>query len=253
MVKIVTYPFPCVDGLAPGVENLSTAGDDAWRIDAAALDEALLRPAQEALLRDRSLSLDAVVTDFQFFWNSGIAAELGLPCVVFSVIGPFSVLVMCLLSGGAVVGDGGGSDSSHDVAVPGLPGPEIRIPVGELPEFLRRPTKAKGAAYDRCNAARATCLGVAVNTFADLEQEYRETYVRVGSLKRCYFVGPVSLPLPAAAAAGTSESPPCIRWLDSQPSCSVVYVCFGTYAAISGDQLRELALGLEAVPVGGEG
>jgi hypothetical protein len=136
MVKIVTYPFSCVDGLAPGVENLSTAGDDAWRIDAAALDEALLRPAQEALLRDRSLSLDAVVTDFQFFWNSGIAAELGLglPCVVFSVIGPFSVLVMGLLSGGAVVGDGGGSDS-HDVAVPGLPGPEIRIPVGELPEF----------------------------------------------------------------------------------------------------------------------
>jgi hypothetical protein len=121
-VKIVTYPFPCVDGLAPGVENLSTAGDDAWRIDAAAIDEALSRPAQEALLREQVP--DAVVTDYHFFWNSGIAAELGLPCVVFAVIGPFSGLVMQLLSG-AVVSDGG--SEFHDVAVPGLPGPEIRI------------------------------------------------------------------------------------------------------------------------------
>ncbi|PWZ08562.1 Scopoletin glucosyltransferase [Zea mays] len=234
-VRIVTYPFPRVDGLAPGVENLSTAGDDAWRIDAAAIDEALSRPAQEALLRERSP--DAVVSDYHFFWTSSIAAELGLPCVVFSVIAPFSGLVMRILAGAVVSG-------SRDVAVPGLPGPEIRIPVSELPEFLRRPAKDQGT-FSPCNAAQARCLGVAYNTFAGMEQEYREANVRAKSLKRCYFVGPVSLPLPPAAA-GTSESPPCIRWLDSRPSCSVVYVCFGTYAAISEDQLRELALGLEA-------
>ena len=240
VVKIVTYPFPCVDGLAPGVENLSTAGDDAWRIDAAAIDESLSRPAQEALLREQVP--DAVVTDFHFFWNSSIAAELGLPSVVFNVIGPFAGLVMKLLSG-AVVSGGGTDSESHEVAVPGLPGPEIRIPVSELPEFLRCPANVQGT-FNPCIAAMARCLGVAFNTFADLEQEYGEARVRVGSLKRGYFVGPVSLPLPPAAAS-ISESP-CIRWLDSKPSCSVVYVCFGTYAAISGDQLRELALGLEA-------
>ncbi|CAN6311788.1 unnamed protein product, partial [Urochloa humidicola] len=36
-----------VPGLPPGVDNLSAAGDDGWRIDAAAVDEALTRPAQE--------------------------------------------------------------------------------------------------------------------------------------------------------------------------------------------------------------
>uniref|UniRef100_A0A0A8YCH7 Uncharacterized protein n=1 Tax=Arundo donax TaxID=35708 RepID=A0A0A8YCH7_ARUDO len=41
LVRIVTYPFPSVDGLPPGVENLSAPGEDAWRIDAAAMDEAL--------------------------------------------------------------------------------------------------------------------------------------------------------------------------------------------------------------------
>ncbi|RCV19232.1 LOW QUALITY PROTEIN: hypothetical protein SETIT_3G367800v2 [Setaria italica] len=67
-------------------------------------------------------------------------------------------------------------------------------------------------------------------------------FVRVASLKRGYFVGPVSLPLPLPAAAGTDESP----WLGSKLSCSVVYVCFGTFAVISEDQISELALGLEA-------
>ncbi|PUZ65337.1 hypothetical protein GQ55_3G215300 [Panicum hallii var. hallii] len=237
LVGIATYPFPRVDGLAPGVENLSAAGDDAWRIDDAAVDEALTRPAQEALLRERSP--DAVVTDYHFYWNSGIAAELGMPCVAFAVIGPFSLLVMRLLDG--AVGDGG--SESQVVVVPGLPGPEIQIHVTELPEFLRLPLKPD----ERFNLGRAglsRCLGVALNTYLDLEHPYCEMFVRVASLKRGYFVGPVSLPLPPAAA-GTSESP-CIRWLGSKPSCSVVYVCFGTYAAISADQLRELALGLEA-------
>ncbi|PAN18799.2 hypothetical protein PAHAL_3G225700 [Panicum hallii] len=247
LVGIATYPFPRVDGLAPGVENLSAAGDDAWRIDDAAVDEALTRPAQEALLRERRP--DAVVTDYHFYWNSGIAAELGMPCVAFAVIGPFSLLVMRLLDG--AVGDGG--SESQVVVVPGLPGPEIQIHVTELPEFLRLPLKPD----ERLNlgwAGLSRCLGVALNTYLDLEHPYCEMFVRVASLKRGYFVGPVSLPLPPAAA-GTSESP-CIRWLGSKPSCSVVYVCFGTYAAISADQLDQEAGARagsvrEAVPVGG--
>jgi hypothetical protein len=115
--------------------------------------------------------------------------------------------------------------------------------VTELPEFLRRPPET----YDKPNlgwAALSRCLGVAMNTYQGLEQQYCEMFVRVASLKRGYFVGPGPLPLPPAAA-GTDESP-CIRWLGSKPSCSVVYVCFGTYAAVSADQLQELALGLEA-------
>jgi len=46
---IATYPFPRVDGHAPGVENLSAAGDDSCCIADAAVNEALTQPAQEAL------------------------------------------------------------------------------------------------------------------------------------------------------------------------------------------------------------
>ncbi|RLN17327.1 UDP-glycosyltransferase 73E1-like [Panicum miliaceum] len=50
-VRIATYPFPVVDGLPPGVENLSTVkAADAWRIDAVAFDEARAgEPHQGAL------------------------------------------------------------------------------------------------------------------------------------------------------------------------------------------------------------
>uniref|UniRef100_K3ZE39 Glycosyltransferase n=1 Tax=Setaria italica TaxID=4555 RepID=K3ZE39_SETIT len=214
LVKIATYPFPRVDGLAPGVENLSAAGDDGWRIDAAAIDEALIRPAQEALVREQSP--DAISTDVHFVWNNAVAAELGVPCVTFSVIGIFSTLAMHHLT--------------------------IRIPVSELPEFLRQQQELGGLKQSLVAIGR--CFGVAMNTFQDLERPYCDTCLRSGFLKRTYFVVPLSLLLPPAGA-GTGDSPR-VRWLGTKPSCSVVYVCFGTFAVISEDQLPEMALGLEA-------
>ena len=154
-VKIATYPFPRVDGLAPGVENLSAAGDDGWRIDAVAVDEALTRPAQVALIREQSP--DAVITDVHFVtWNNAEAAELGVPCVTFNVVGIFSTLVMYHLGrDAAVVRDG------QEVTVPGLPGPDIRIPVSELPEFLRCRQEHDG--IRQCHVAMGRCFGVALN------------------------------------------------------------------------------------------
>uniref|UniRef100_A0ACD5T8W4 Uncharacterized protein n=1 Tax=Avena sativa TaxID=4498 RepID=A0ACD5T8W4_AVESA len=223
-VKIATYLFPDVDGLPPGLENLTAAGGDAWRID-----ESLTRPMQEALIRE--LSPDAIVTDIHFFWNSIVAAELGVSCVTFNVVGPFSMLAMRHL-GGTIDGD--------EVIIPGFPEPEIRIPRTELPEFMNHPQTQDQ--YIPCWTA--PCFGLVFNTFFDMEQQYCEMYARYGYAKRAYFVGPVSLPLPPAGATAGASS--CISWLGSMPRCSVVYVCFGTYASISDDQLRELALGLEA-------
>jgi len=54
-VDVATYAFPAVDGLPPGVENMSTVkAEDAWRITAAAINEAVMRPAQEGLIKATS-------------------------------------------------------------------------------------------------------------------------------------------------------------------------------------------------------
>jgi hypothetical protein len=91
-VEVATYAFPEVDGLPPGVENMSTVkAADSWRLEVASTDEALMRPAQESLIRESSP--DAIISDLHFFrWNSGIAAELGIPCVLFNVVGIFTTL-----------------------------------------------------------------------------------------------------------------------------------------------------------------
>ncbi|KAF7074672.1 hypothetical protein CFC21_079508 [Triticum aestivum] len=243
-VKIATYPFPAVDGLPRGVENLGKAAPaDSWRIDAAAVSDALMRPAQEALVREQSP--DALVTDLHFVWNVGVAEELGVPCVRFSVIGAFSSLAMRHLE--LLASDVAGGDPDPDVVavVPRFPGPPVRMPRTELPEFLRRKAEVDCSTTNPFYAAQADCFGLAVNTFSDLEQHYCEMNTRQGYVKRAYFLGPVS-PRPSPAAVGAGGGGGCTDWLDSKPDRSVVYVCFGSLAPVSDAQLRELALGLEA-------
>uniref|UniRef100_A0A0D9WI99 Glycosyltransferase n=1 Tax=Leersia perrieri TaxID=77586 RepID=A0A0D9WI99_9ORYZ len=193
-VSIATYPFPEAAGLAQGVENLSTAGVDGWRIDAAATNETLTRPAQEALIRDQSP--DALITD--------------------------------------------------EIIVAGFPGSELRIPKSELPDYMitRQRNDPDGFNPDKIPEGQKRCHGVVVNTFLGLEKTYYDKFVHDGFAKRAYLVGPLCLPQTQVEAC--TDKPPCISWLDSKPSRSVVYICFGTFAPVSEKQLDELALGLEA-------
>ncbi|KAK3138365.1 hypothetical protein QOZ80_5AG0367830 [Eleusine coracana subsp. coracana] len=241
-VHVATYAFPAAAGLPPGVENLSTVtAADAWRIDASATDEALMRPGQERLVR--ALSPDAVVTDAHFFWNVDVAASLGAPCVTFHVIGTFATQAMFKLLLGGVHGV-----TDDAVTVPGFPGPEIRVPVTELPEFMRTERTFDRVTGERMRLATKRCLGLAVNTFADLERGYCEMYARNDDFaKRAYFLGPLALPLASSAGESTkNDDSGCIRWLDTNPGQSVVYLCFGSLTHVSEAQLSELALGLEA-------
>uniref|UniRef100_A0A0E0PPJ9 Glycosyltransferase n=1 Tax=Oryza rufipogon TaxID=4529 RepID=A0A0E0PPJ9_ORYRU len=227
VVSIATYPFPEVAGLPRGVENLSTAGADGWRIDVAATNEALTRPAQEALISGQSP--DALITDAHFFWNAGLAEELGVPCVSFSVIGLFSGLAMRFVTAAAANDD---SDSA-ELTLAGFPGAELRFPKSELPDFLIRQGNLDGIDPNKIPQGQRMCHGLAVNAFLGMEQPYRERFLRDGLAKRVYLVGPLSLPQPPAEANAGEAS--CIGWLDSKPSRSVLY-----------EQLHELALGLEA-------
>ncbi|KAF0927074.1 hypothetical protein E2562_029833 [Oryza meyeriana var. granulata] len=237
VVSIATYPFPDVAGLPPGAENLSAAGAEGWRIGATAVNEALTRPAQEALIREQSP--DALITDVHFSWNASIADELCVPCISFNVITLFSGLAMHFLPPAIT-----NNSDSEEATVAGFPGPELRIPRSELPDFLTGRRNLDEIGLGKVVQLWKRCHGVAVNTFLGLEQPYCEKFVRDGFAKRAYFVGPLSLPQPPAEA-NTGETS-CISWLDSKPSRSVVYICFGTFAPVSEEQLDQLALGLEA-------
>ncbi|GFQ05368.1 baicalein 7-o-glucuronosyltransferase, partial [Phtheirospermum japonicum] len=53
-----------------------------------------------------------------------------------------------------------------------------------------------------------------------------------------YLVGPL-------VDDGGAKNGKCLEWLDSQPSKSVIFICFGRRGLLSAEQLREMAVGLE--------
>ncbi|KAF6998489.1 hypothetical protein CFC21_014606 [Triticum aestivum] len=232
-VKIVTYPFPTVDGLPKGVENLGKAATqaDSMLINLAASSDTLMRPAQEMLIRAQSP--DAIFTDMLFTWSTDIADDLGVPCVAYNVVGAFPMLAMrhLLMEDAAIDGD--------DMAtVPPFPIPHIRIPRTELPDvsIFRH-------VFGKVHSMQAACFGLVVNTFSGLEQQYCDMYMRQRYVQRSYFVGPLLQSSQSATDAAESQY---IRWLDTKSDRSVVYVSFGSCALVSDDQLDQLALGLEA-------
>ncbi|KAH0468482.1 hypothetical protein IEQ34_003515 [Dendrobium chrysotoxum] len=85
--------------------------------------------------------------------------------------------------------------------------------------------------------------GILVNTFNVIKPE------AVNLLNKeepgrpmVYTVGP----LIRAHAAACEEGAHCLKWLNSQPTSSVLFVSFGSIGSHSAEQLSELALGLEA-------
>ncbi|KQK05280.1 anthocyanidin 5,3-O-glucosyltransferase [Brachypodium distachyon] len=88
--------------------------------------------------------------------------------------------------------------------------------------------------------------GILVNTFESLEARavaaLRDLRCLPGrTMPPVYCVGPF--------AGGLSKAPKerheCLAWLDGQPDCSVVFLCFGSAGNHSEEQLKEIALGLE--------
>uniref|UniRef100_A0A5B7C3V9 Glycosyltransferase n=1 Tax=Davidia involucrata TaxID=16924 RepID=A0A5B7C3V9_DAVIN len=85
--------------------------------------------------------------------------------------------------------------------------------------------------------------GVIVNSFMDLEPgPFKALQVEESIKLPIYPVGPLIQTGSSSTGPDRSE---CLRWLDSQPSGSVLFVSFGSGGTLSCAQITELALGLE--------
>ncbi|KAI3720656.1 hypothetical protein L2E82_31647 [Cichorium intybus] len=108
--------------------------------------------------------------------------------------------------------------------------------------------KNRPAYKDFINTARtmAKSAGIIANTFVGFEER------AVGALRdgKCipdgptpptYFIGP----LIAGDNQVDARENECLKWLNSQPSKSVVFLCFGSVGVFKKRQLKEMAIGLE--------
>nr|WJH18560.1 phenylpropanoid glycosyltransferase UGT23 [Artemisia annua] len=82
---------------------------------------------------------------------------------------------------------------------------------------------------------------IMVNTFLELETHAIKSFSKT-NFPPVYPVGPI---LNLDGVARTSEDKDVITWLDDQPPCSVVFLCFGSMGCFDEVQVKEIAYGLE--------
>ncbi|XP_020207753.1 UDP-glycosyltransferase 73C4-like [Cajanus cajan] len=144
------------------------------------------------------------------------------------------------------------SDSDKFV-FPGLPH-RIEMRKSQLPKLFKPgPNQKFNALRERAQVAEAEAYGIVVNSFEELEAEYVKEYQRVTG-RKVWCIGPVSLSNEDAldkAQRGSKRNTKdgevdCVKWLDSWPERSVIYVCLGSLNRVAPKQLMEIGLGLEA-------
>ncbi|XP_057444373.1 UDP-glycosyltransferase 71K3-like [Lotus japonicus] len=94
--------------------------------------------------------------------------------------------------------------------------------------------------------------GVIINTFDGIEGRVITALsnglcLPEGTTLPIFCVGPVTAAFTSSSASCGAEDnvKGCLRWLDSQPSHSVVFLCFGSEGAFSRAQLKEIVVRLE--------
>ena len=85
--------------------------------------------------------------------------------------------------------------------------------------------------------------GIIVNAFESLEPGVIKAIsdglcVPEGPTPPIYCLGPLIAPSSKERSGGEEAVPECLRWLDLQPSGSVVFLCFGSLGVFSMEQLN---------------
>ncbi|XP_073314252.1 hydroquinone glucosyltransferase-like [Primulina huaijiensis] len=127
------------------------------------------------------------------------------------------------------------SDAADKIQIPGC----IPIERRDLPDPMQdRNDEAYGWMLHHIKRYRMAD-GLLVNSFKELEPGAIEVLQQQESGKPpVYPIGPLIL-------TGSKSDDPCLKWLDEQPTGSVLYVSFGSGGTLSQAQITEIALGLE--------
>nr|BAG31946.1 UGT88D5 [Scutellaria laeteviolacea var. yakusimensis] len=180
-----------------------------------------------------------------FFCNAAfeVSTSLSIPTFYyFSSGSPTATLVLHFQTLDETI-PGDLKDLDDFVEIPGLPPIySLDIPVA----LLTRQSLVYQSSVDISKNLRKSA-GFLVNGFDALEFRAKEAIVNGlcvpnGPTPPVYFIGPLVGDVDAKAGGEEHE---CLRWLDTQPSKSVIFLCFGRRGVFSAEQLKETAVALE--------
>ncbi|KAK8913985.1 UDP-glucose flavonoid 3-O-glucosyltransferase 7 [Platanthera zijinensis] len=253
-ISLHLIPFPSVAaGLPEGCENRSSLPSDSLRPNFYRALALLRRPFDEAL---QNLRPDCVVTDMFLPWTYQVAADRGIPRILFDGAGFISRCAEDALDRHRPFDNL--PPEADSFVLPCFPH-RIEMLLLQTMEYARRKPWPGAEEFEEIDRERKEVnpknYGVLVNSFYELEPDYVEYYRKVVG-RKAWHVGPVALfgrntaektllrgSVGADGSAGADKS---LEWLGGQKPGSVVYVCFGSASFLIREQIREIAAGLEA-------
>uniref|UniRef100_A0ACD5WCS5 Uncharacterized protein n=1 Tax=Avena sativa TaxID=4498 RepID=A0ACD5WCS5_AVESA len=199
-----------------------------------------------------------VVADSPMSFASLAARDVGVPDVNFftaSACGLMGYLQFQeLVNRGLVPLKGAGykTDGSLDAPLEWMPGMK-GMRLKDMPTFCHTADADDALLRIHLDQMRvvAASKAIVINTFHGIEKDVLDALAAV--LPPVYTVGPLSTiisSLPAGDSTSTdtasllTEDTECMAWLDGKEARSVVYVSYGSHAAMSADKIKDFASGL---------
>lgn len=246
-ISVLHLHFPAEEfGLPEGCETVDNLPSfDLMSNFSAAMS--MLQQPMERLIGELKPRPNCIIHDRHFTWFSKIAKKFQIPRILFDGKGCFP----------HVWGHNISASKVHECvpegvpfAVPGL-SDRIEFTTSQLPGNLNPGSNVKELSK-KIMAAEEGAYGLIVNSFQELEGEYVESYQKVKNQK-VWCVGPVSLcnedsmdKAKRGNNVALTDENQCLKWLDSWPSNSVIYISFGSLSRPTHIQLVELGSALEA-------
>jgi hypothetical protein len=192
-----------------------------------------------------SSTIRALIIDFFCTATLPIAKDLNLPVYYFFTSGAYCLAAMLYLP---KIHDQT-TESFKDLTATELhfPGMSSPLKATHMPEpTLDRDDPGYWDMLYFCSHLPKS-NGIIANTFDDLESKALKAIadgvcVPNSPTPPVYCIGPLIADAEERASEDESE---CLSWLDSQPSGSVVFLCFGSRGTFSVVQVKEIAHGLE--------
>ncbi|MED6116265.1 hypothetical protein PIB30_098489 [Stylosanthes scabra] len=246
-IQIQLVPFPNAEsGIPDGCESLdSLPSVDLTKKFIVALG--LMQRPLEDLYEKLTPTPCCIIYDKHIICVADIARKFNVPRILFDESNCFHLLCNHNLHLSKVHET---LSPQEMFLVPGIP-ERIGLRRSQLSGILNPGADQElNAAREQVGAAEAGAYGMVVNTFDELEMEYVKEYKKISKI---WCVGPVSLSnkneLEMAIRSkrhSDEDGNRYMKWLDSWPPSSVVYVCLGSLNRVTPEQLIELGLGLEA-------
>ncbi|XP_057774281.1 chalcone 4'-O-glucosyltransferase [Salvia miltiorrhiza] len=187
----------------------------------------------------RKSNIRAIVLDFFCNYAFQVCESFNIPTYYCNTVGAFGV---CALLYWPTIHEKTGGELGDAVEIPGCP----VIPSADIPEMQRFPQSLSYKHFLDTAINIQKSAGIIINTFYALEPRALEALTNNlctpnSRIPPVYTMGPFI----DVDSAKKNDAVECMRWLDSQPSKSVVFLCFGRRGVFSAEQLREMAAGLE--------